>query len=77
MTVTEEDAKANLLNGGYDGNTVSLQTWEEAARDSQAWADKARRKSYYKHMRHRAYWIFFYLGVILALAIYIVVHTGS
>jgi hypothetical protein len=29
MTMTEEQDQS-LLNGGYDGSTVSLQTWEEA-----------------------------------------------
>ncbi len=72
-----EEQDQSLLNGGYDGSTVSLQTWEEACANSQAWAEKARRKSYYRRIRHRAYWIIFLLAVIAALAIYIVVKTGS
>ena len=71
-----EEQDPSLLNGGYDGSTVSLKTWEEACAESQAWAEKARRKSYYRHIRHRAYWIIFLLAVILALSVYIVVITG-
>lgn len=63
MNVTEEQDKA-LLNGGYDGNSASLQTWEEACAESQDWADRARRKAHYKRVRRRAFWI-----VLLAIAV--------
>lgn len=69
--MTDEQDKS-LTNGGYDGNTTSLQTWEEACAESQAWADKARRKAYFRHMRRRAFGVLMLLILLLFFGILIV-----
>jgi hypothetical protein len=66
-----------LLDGQHNGNTISLQTWEDACAESQAWADKARRKAYFRRLRHRAYGIIVILILLLIFGLLIVFITSG
>jgi hypothetical protein len=50
--MTEEDK--SLLDGSFDGDTISIQTWEEACATSQEWADKARKHAVFRRQRRNS-----------------------
>ena len=70
MTMTEEDR--GLLDGDWNGKGFSLQTWEQACAESQAWANKARRRVVVRRDRHRAYMVIAIMVIITILALLIV-----
>lgn len=47
--MTEEDK--SLLDGSFDGDTISIQTWEEACAASQKRANEGRKRATFR--RHR------------------------
>jgi membrane protein required for beta-lactamase induction len=72
LQVTEPDPTTNAHDVG-----ISIASWEEACSESQAWANKMRRKAEFRRLRHRAYWLMLFMVLVLFVTLFIIVRTGS
>ena len=64
------------LRDGSNGDGLSIQTWEEACAESQAWANAARKRvAIVRRDRHRAYLVIALMVIILIIAFVIVEQT--
>jgi hypothetical protein len=72
MTMTDE---RELLDGDWNGKGFSIQTWEQACAESQAWADKERRRVTIRRDRRRAYMVMALL-LIVTIALLVIVDQA-
>lgn len=73
--LTEQDK--SITDGDQNGNVIAITTWEEACAKSQTWANQARRKAYYRRVRHRAIGIVLFALLLVAIAVAIVWVTTT